>query len=79
MFFNVLAGFFNLGKSEKNRGNSDRFSEKSKCLKKKKRKEKENFLPFTYAGRSPRVHEVNPGRGPSICHMLTQLLLMLDL
>ena len=38
--------FINLGKSD-NRGNSDRFSEESKCLKKKK-KRKENFLPLHF-------------------------------
>ena len=30
VFLNVLVGFLNLGKFEKNRGNSDRFSKKSK-------------------------------------------------
>ena len=35
VFLNAYAGFINLGKSE-NSGNSGRFYEKSKCLKKKK-------------------------------------------
>ena len=36
MFLNVFAGFVNLGKSEKQRKLWPIFSEKSKCLKKKK-------------------------------------------
>ena len=73
---------------------SGRFSEKSKCLKKKKKKNlhfasalfskdmlrivkgfapwilfdyfKKNFYIHWSAGRSPRFHEVNPGRDPSL-------------
>ena len=37
MFLNVFAGFVNLGKSEKQRKLWPNFSEKSKCLKKKKK------------------------------------------
>ena len=44
VFLNVLAGFLNLGKLEKNRGNSYRFSEKSKCLKKKEKKRKRKIF-----------------------------------
>ena len=55
--------FVNLGKFEK-RGNSGRFSEKSKCLKKKKKKK--NFYLFTSALFSKDMLRIVKGFAPWI-------------
>ena len=45
MLLNIFAGFVNLGKSEKTEETLANFSEKSKCLKKK---EKKNFTSLLH-------------------------------
>ena len=99
MFLNAFIRFCKFGKVQKTEETLANFSEKSKCLKnKRKEKKKKNFYHFASAlfskdmlriekrgslhefyltvlrksfyihwsaGRSPRVHEVNPGRDPS--------------
>ena len=64
MFLNGFIRFLSIWESPTNRGNSGRFSEKSKCLKKKK--EKKEFYHFTSALFSKDMLRIVKGFAPWI-------------